>query len=150
VLRLTGHIERLLVVLLYGPVLLRGLEEIDKVPDELLLLVGHRGGVCGIKNRVGGVTRKGYVYVRLAKGGLTRSVINDFVMTMGCRGSREVVRRARERDDRGSKSQCSPRLLARSDCYARGKDTIRCTWSQNCLSGSRVCEQAVRSRVNRA
>lgn len=48
-LRLTGHIERLLVVLLYGSILLRGLEKVDKVPDELLLLVGHREGVCGIE-----------------------------------------------------------------------------------------------------
>lgn len=124
-LRLTGHIERLLVVLLYGSILLRGLEKVDKVPDELLLLVGHREGVCGIKGRVEGVTRKGSVSGRGAKGRLTRSVINDFVMTMGCRGSREVVRRARERGDRGSKSQCSPRLLARSGCSERGGTVLR-------------------------
>lgn len=85
-LQLTGHIERLLVVLLYGSILLRGLEEIDKVPDELLLLVGHCDGcIYDIEERSS--TRRGSVCRRGAKGRLARFKY-DVVMTMGYRESR--------------------------------------------------------------
>lgn len=106
--RLTGHIERLLVVLLYGSILLRGLEEIDKVPDELLLLVGHcDGGIYDIEERSS--TRRRSVIGRGAKGRLKYDVVicdDDGIsrVEMG-------VRRARVGSDRGSKA-----ISARRGC----------------------------------